>query len=155
MNDEPKNTYWMQVFSENTWHTFLNVGGHVTGFSEARWNYIQQIKPGDILLCYLSKLSKWVGILKVQSEPYLDTSPIWEGNLYPCRIDVSIIARLPVEKGIPIKHFIGELSILRKSSWSLHFVSSPRRWKVEDAQIVETAILKEAAKGEAQPFKAI
>lgn len=149
MSDESRKAYWMQVFSEDTWRTFLGLGGRITGFGETRWNYIQQIKPGDTLLCYLTKVSKWVGILKVESEPYLDTSPIWKEGLYPCRMDVSVIAQLPFEKAIPIGDFIGELSILQKSSWGLHFVSSPRRWKVEDAVIVENAIVKAAANVEA------
>ena len=147
MNDEGQIRYWMQVFNVNTWRVFLESGGCVTGFRETRWNYIQRtIRPGDRFLCYLSGVSKWVGVLNVLSEPYLDTSRIWQEELFPCRVAVSVMARLPVEKALPILDFKERLSIFETRNWSMHFITSPAKWKNHDGEIVESAILN-AAKG--------
>ena len=137
-------TYWMQVFNENTWKVFLRHGANVTGFRDTRWNYIQQIRPGDVLLCYISGLSKWIGLLKATSEPYLDNTRIWEQEAFPCRVDVSVIATLPIDKAISVHEFKRNLSIFKSRSWSAHFIASPVKWKVEDGEIVEAAILAAA-----------
>jgi len=132
--------YWVQVFSVDTWKEFLDAGAKVTGFRENRWGFVQQLKPGDFLLCYVSRISRWVGILEVQSEPYLDTSPIWKRETYPCRADVRIVASLPVEEGVPIKDLADRLSIFSGPIWSLHLMASPTRWKEPDAKVVFEAI---------------
>ena len=150
MKEEQTKSYWVQVFTENTWRVFLEKGGDVTGFSESRWSYIQQMRPGDTLLCYLSKVSKWVGILTVLSEPYLDTSRIWTEKLFPCRANVSVVAKLPLEKALPVQDLRDKVSILNRPRWSLYFISSPRKWKPQDGEIIESAILEAAGKTGAQ-----
>jgi predicted RNA-binding protein len=135
-------TYWVQVFNENTWREFLDFGGRVTGFRQTRWRYIQQVKMGDVLLCYMSRHSKWVGILEVDSAPYLDLTPIWKEDLFPCRAEVKVIAALPIGDAIPIRVFKDQLSIFHAKNWSLYFINSPSKWKREDAVIVEAAILR-------------
>lgn len=57
--------YWLDLFTYQTWTEFLKAGGQVSGFRQNRWKTTQQIKPGDIFLCYLTGLSRWIGILEV------------------------------------------------------------------------------------------
>lgn len=137
--------YWVQVFTPSTWQRFLQAGGTITGFRQLRWNYIQQIKPGDWLLCYLSGLSKWVAVLEVISEPYLDTSRIWAEDLFPCRADVKIVWDLPVERAVPILSLRDKLSIFHVKNWSLYLISSPKKWTRSDADVVVNAIRNAAA----------
>ena len=35
------------------------------------------MKKGDRLLCYMTKLSRWIGILEVASEVFQDDTPIF------------------------------------------------------------------------------
>jgi predicted RNA-binding protein len=134
-------TYWLQVFNQTTWQEFLSSGGGVTGFRQTRWQYIQQLKPGDVLLCYLSGRSEWVGILEVLSEPYLDITPIWQEDMFPCRANVKLVVSLPPERAISIHHLKGELSILQQKTWGLYFINSPSKWSKDNGRIVEAAIL--------------
>jgi predicted RNA-binding protein with PUA-like domain len=67
--------YWLDLFSFTTWQEFLDAGANVPGFRENRWKVIQQMKIGDYLLCYLTGVSRWIGVLEVVSEPYQDNSP--------------------------------------------------------------------------------
>ena len=68
-------TIWVQVFSVETWQEFLVAGGRVTGFSQARRPVVKRMKPGDFVLCYLSKIGAWIGVLEVISLPYQKEEP--------------------------------------------------------------------------------
>ena len=67
-----KRTYWLDLFTGTTWREFLDAGGGVSGFRERRWNTVRQIKPGDYLICYLTGISRFIGMLEVRSKPYVD-----------------------------------------------------------------------------------
>ena len=71
-------TYWLDLFTIETWKEFRDHGSDVSGFSEKRWKTVQRIKPGDYLLCYLTRVSRWVGLLEVVGEPYYDEDRIWK-----------------------------------------------------------------------------
>jgi hypothetical protein len=132
--------YWVQVFTPKTWQEFLAAGGKVTGFRHIRWGVIQQLKPKDYLLCYLSGISSWIGILEVQSSPYLDTQPIWSDDLYPARADVKVVVALEQNMAVPIKQLRDHLSIFKAKHWSLYLISSPSKWSAGDADVVIQAI---------------
>jgi hypothetical protein len=69
--------YWLDLFTGATWHEFLDAGGHISGYRERRWKMVQQMKPGDYLLCYLTGVSRWIGVLEAVSSPFKNTSSIW------------------------------------------------------------------------------
>ena len=81
-------TYWLDLFTGTTWKEFLDAGARVSGFRQTRWSTVRRIKPSDYLLCYLTGVSRFIGILEVISEPYKDESPIWKDELFPCRMEV-------------------------------------------------------------------
>ena len=64
-----KPTYWLDLFTGKTWKEFLNAGATVSGFRESRWATVKRIKSGDYLLCYLTGVSRFIGVLEVTSEP--------------------------------------------------------------------------------------
>lgn len=94
-------TYWLDLFTVETWKEFLDHGGDVTGFREKRWKIVQKIKHGDYLLCYLTGASRWVGLLEVTSEPVYDETPIWKSDVFPSRVGVRVVLALPPEQGVP------------------------------------------------------
>ena len=76
----------------------MKAGGDVSGFRESRWKTVQRIKPGDYLLCYLTGVSRWIGILEVTSEAFKDDSTIWEyDGVFPSRLRVKLINQLEPE----------------------------------------------------------
>src|SRR5664279_359898 len=141
MPDKVRTVYWSQVYTPKSWHRFLENGGGVTGFRDIRWKHIQTIKPGDLILCYLSGLSQFVAVLRVLSEPYLDLTRIWDEGLFPCRVDVDIVVSVSDSQAVPIRD-LSDLSIFRIKNWSLYLVSSPSKWKSEDGRIVLNALRK-------------
>jgi hypothetical protein len=131
----------VQVFSLETWNEFLKAGASTTGFRLNRWGYLQNVQLGDYLLCYLSRVSRWVGVLEVQSAPYLDnTTRIWKGDVYPCRVDVRVLKSISPERAVPIRDLADKLSIFQRPRWNFYLMASPARWKEEEAKAVIEAI---------------
>jgi predicted RNA-binding protein len=132
--------YWLDLFTGTTWQEFLDAGGIVTGFREKRWKTVQQIKVGDYLLCYLTGVSRFVGVLEVVKPAYKDSSPIWKDEDFPCRLKVKVLIALTPETAVPVLELrdrIGFLSDMSDSrAWTGHFRGSPAKWKVADGEAV-------------------
>jgi hypothetical protein len=150
-------SYWLDLFTDQTWKEFLQSGGTVSGFRESRWAYARQIKPGDRFLCYLTGVSRFVGLLEVVSEAYRDETPIWSREVFSVRLKVRVLIQLTPETGIPIKELLPQLSIYpgrSSGSWQGHVQGSPRRWSPVDGQLIEKA-LRDADKNPVlRPFDA-
>lgn len=137
-------SYWLDLFSGTTWQEFLDSGADVSGFREGRWKTVQQMKPGDYLLCYLTGVSRWIGLLEVVSEPFKDDAQIWKDHIFPCRVHVKPIVRLTPETAVPIFELQDRLSIFQNLSspfsWTGHLRGSPAKWKADDGEIIVRAL---------------
>ena len=133
---------WTHLYTWQTWREFLTAGGTITGFPERRWNSVQQIQPGDMILCYLIGLSRYVGILEATGEAFIGYKPIWTQRVYPARLPVRVVMDLLPEYGIPVTGLADELSYFKnkKGAWSHHFRSSPILETPEDAEIIINAL---------------
>jgi hypothetical protein len=136
----------LDLFTGTTWREFLDAGANVSGFRERRWKTVQQIKPGDYLLCYLTGVSRFIGVLEVTSEPYWDETPIWKDEIFPCRTNVEVIATLTPETAVPIFNLEEQLSIFQNlkspTAWTGHVRGSPARWKPSDGEAVVYEVLE-------------
>lgn len=96
---EHTSNYWLDLFTLETWEETGQYGFTVSGFRRSGWPTVQKIKPSDVLICYLTKALRFVGALKVISEPYLDETPIWKSDVFPCRFRVEpVIGLSPANK---------------------------------------------------------
>ncbi|HLA45597.1 MAG TPA: hypothetical protein VJZ27_19265 [Aggregatilineales bacterium] len=136
--------YWTHLYTWRTWQEFLQHGGNITGFPERRWNTVQQMQPGDFILCYLIGVSRYLAILEVTGEAFTGYKPIWSERVYPARIPVRIVMDLLPEYGIPVVAMANELSYFKNitdpRAWSAHFRSSPIKETQQDAEIVINAL---------------
>jgi len=141
-----RRNYWLDLFTGATWNEFKDAGGKISGFRKSRWNTVQKIKPGDYLLCYLTGVSRFIGILEVVSEPFQDDSPIWSDEDFPCRLKVNIIVELTPETAVPVHEFRDSLSFFQdlKSphAWTGSFRASPAKWKTSDGETLLKALLE-------------
>ena len=137
-------TYWLDLFTVETWKEFLDHGGDVTGFSEKRWNIVQKIKAGDHLLCYLTRVSRWVGLLEATGESFYDEEQIWKSQVFPSRVKVRPIVTLTPEQGIPVLEMRDDLTVFRgltnPNRWQGPFRGSPTRWKAADGETIVRAL---------------
>jgi len=141
-------SYWLDLFTGTTWQEFLRAGGDVSGFRESRWKTVQRIKPGDYLLCYLTGVSRFIGVLEVTSEAFKDTGPIWKDDAFPCRLGVKVVSKLEPETAVPVQNLRDVLTAFQNLSsphaWTGHFRGSPAKWKANDGKAVLDAILEAA-----------
>jgi predicted RNA-binding protein len=137
--------YWLDLFTGKTWEEFLRNGASVSGFKERRRNIAKRIRPGDYLICYLTGLSRFIGVLEVLSESYFDDhTRIWEDQPFPVRFKVKVVYALSAKTAIPVHDLKDRLSIFRHQrtprAWSGFFRGSPVQFKSEDAEVIVEAI---------------
>lgn len=138
--------YWLDLFTGETWEEFLNFGADVSGFSEHRKAIASKIHPGDYLICYLTGISRFVGVLEVLSELYYDKTPRWKNESFPIRFKVNLILRLTPKTAVPVSNLSDKLSVFAKykpgkgSQWTGFFRGSPALFKQRDGELVVDAI---------------
>jgi len=103
--------YWLDLFTPKTWKAFRDHGASVSGFTETMDRRAKTVKAGDVLLCYLVRLSRWCGALEILDGPYHDDTPILEEGVdpYVVRFKVKPIVLLDADLAIPIGHVWSDL----------------------------------------------
>lgn len=148
--------YFVDLFSPETYEAFSRSSRDVSGFRISQQAAAASINPGDKFICYMTKLSRWVGVLEVISEPFHDDTPIFqpENDPFVIRFKVRPIAWLDKEKSIPIRedHVWNELSFTkgadkRSSQWTGRLRSSLRQLDDRDGRFLEQLILAQSHDG--------
>jgi hypothetical protein len=133
---------FLNLFSPETWAAFRAAGSTVSGFSRhQKTQALRSIHPGGIFICYLVRLGRWCGALKIESEAFIDETPIFkpEADPYIVRFRVSPLVVLDPEHALPIR----EPSVWQRLvwtrdiapgtvGWATNFQSSLRRMPDED-----------------------
>ena len=137
--------YWLCLFNANTWPEFLAAGGDTVGYPHTQHRTVFRIKPGDYILAYMTKASKWLAAMEVTSDPYFDTeTQIWMQATFPCRVKVNIQHQLDPAQDIPVLSLAPQLKLFDNlkspAHWGLLFRSAPRELPPEDGQIITKAI---------------
>ena len=96
--------YFLNLFSPETYEAFTNSNRDLSGFRLRHQTVAGRIKVGDRLICYMTKLSRWIGILEVKGEWFKDEKPIFypTDDPFVVRFSVKPLAWLPKEKAVPI-----------------------------------------------------
>lgn len=69
--------YYLDLFSPATYEAFSASERNVSGFRTNQETTARKIEPGDLLICYMTGLSRWIGVLEVESGPFIDQSPLF------------------------------------------------------------------------------
>ena len=132
--------YWLDLFTGTTWDEFQKSGASISGFSYQMRKTVQKIQPGDILLCYLTGVMRWVGALEVigQSD---DKTRIWKDADFPSRVKVKPLVMLPPTNGIPMSELQGKVCFFKTQADSGKFKGfvrgSPAVFKAnEDGELI-------------------
>ncbi|MBZ0273985.1 hypothetical protein K8I61_18245 [bacterium] len=104
--------YWLDSFTPRTWKEFLAAGSNVSGFRESQKAAIKKIQPGDIFLCYLTGVQRWVGALEVLGVSK-SRETIWSENDFPVRFAVKPLVTLAPEFGVPMDAFAGAVDFYK------------------------------------------
>ncbi len=96
--------YFINLFSPETYEGFSRSHRDTSGFRLRHKGMADRIKHGDIFVCYLTRLSRWFGLLEVLEGPFIDDKPIFvpENDPFIVRFRVRPCVWLEIQKGIPI-----------------------------------------------------
>ena len=137
--------YILDLFTPETWEAFCDRGATVTGFRVRQEKLARErVSPGDLFVCYLTRLSRWCGVVRAESEAYIDDSPLLEDpDPFVVRFKVTPLVKLPAELAIPIQddRVWNELTITKEYKrgyrfWTGFFRSSLGLIKREDGDFL-------------------
>ena len=141
--------YFINLFSPETYQAFSLSARDVTGFREKQRSRAASLEPGDRLICYMTKLSRWVGVLEVLSDSFQDDTPIFTEppdpfcTRFKVRADVWLDPEqtLPIREDLCWKHLSFTRSLKRGDlSWTGRFRGSLGRLSEEDGRYLETLL---------------
>jgi predicted RNA-binding protein len=156
-------SFFLNLFSPETYETFSHSDRTISGFRRRHTNAAARIKTGDKFVCYMTKVSRWVGILEVVKGPYIDETPIYypENDPFVVRFRVRPIVWLPVEKAIPIHEdeVWNQLSFTRgqirgTSTWTGSIRTSLVQLNEKDGQLLEALLSQQSRGGKTYPIDA-
>lgn len=153
--------YYVNLFSPETYEAFSRSQRNLTGFRISQKVTAEKVRPGDKLICYMTKFSRWVGVLEVISETYEDHTPFFfeENDPYVVRFDVQPLVWLDRDHTIPFHddRIWYQLSLTRdlpKNSlgWTGMIRRSLNRLILEDGIFLEQSLYEQANNPEAFPI---
>ena len=154
-------SYFLDLFSPATYEAFGHSDRTISGFRFRQRNVAEGVRKGDKLVCYMTQLSRWVGLLSVTDGPFQDSTPIFypQDDPFVIRFRVRPLVWLPVEKAIPIHEdsVWNQLSFTRghsqsTSTWTGKLRGSLVQLSEEDGALLETLLNTQAAGGKAFPI---
>lgn len=97
--------YYLDLFSPETYEAFSRSGRTISGFRLRQSKTAARIHPGDKFICYMTKLSRWVGLLEVVSPAFEDGTPLFlpENDPFVVRFQVKPVIWLEKEHALPIR----------------------------------------------------
>lgn len=141
--------YWMDLFTGTTWDEFQKAGASVSGFTHRMRKTVQSIQPGDIMLCYLTGVMRWVGALEVVGQSN-DKTLIWKDAEFPSRVKVKPIVMLSPANGVPMSELKGKVRFFQTESDSGKFKGfvrvSPAVFRPKEDGDLILRLLREAEK---------
>jgi hypothetical protein len=148
--------YYIDLFSPETYEAFTKSNREISGFRARQENAASGVRVGDRFICYMVKLSRWIGILEVCSTSFKDETPLFydEKDPYIIRFKVKPLVWLPKELSIPIHedHVWNTLSFTRNvdkkgSAWTGKIRGSLNQLDDKDGWFLEQLILEQEKSG--------
>lgn len=152
--------YWVDLFSPTTYEIFTQTSRTISGFRATQEHKAKRVQVGDIFVCYMTKLSRWIGLLKVESEYFIDTTPIYsQDDPFIVRFRVKPLVWLPKEATIPIHDDVvwNNLSFTRghdkgSSLWTGQVRGSLNELSATDGRFLEELLTEQARRLHPYPF---
>ncbi len=153
--------YFIDLFSPETYDGFSKSNRDISGFRLRHKGMADRIKPGDTFVCYLTRLSRWFGLLEILEGPFIDNTPIFlpESDPFVVRFRVRPRVWLDKEKGIPIHDDVvwNGLSFTQRLEqgsigWTGKVRGSLVRLEDRDGRFLAELLEKHVSQGKVYPF---
>jgi hypothetical protein len=153
--------HYLDLFSPQTYEAFNRSARDVSGFRQTHEKLAQRVQPGDRFICYMSKISRWFGVLEVLGQSFIDSAPIFyeKDDPFVVRFKVKPLVWLAPELAIPAHDDLvwTRLSFTKDQSkqssiWAARVRGSLSRLKPEDAAVLEGALLEQHTRKKVYPL---
>ena len=148
--------YYTDLFSPETFEAFGKSDKTVSGFRSSQNTTAKKVNPGDKFVCYMTKLSRWIGILEVESECFVDETPLFysENDPFVVRFRVRPAVWLDKDKCVPIrdKAVWDALSFTHDHAWTGKVRRSLNRIDDADGEFLENLLRSQASEGREYPI---
>jgi hypothetical protein len=153
--------YYTDLFSPETYEAFSRSQRDISGFRLRQLKVAQEIQVGDKFICYLTKVSRWFGILEVIETYFQDDTPIFYevDDPFVVRFRVKPLVWLDKEQGIPIhEDFVwNKLSFTKSmdkksSRWTGKIRSSLRKLDDTDGHFLDSILKHQLSNGKTYPL---
>jgi predicted RNA-binding protein len=154
-------TYFLNLFSPETYEIFSRSDRDISGFRQRQRKTADRVQVGDKLVCYMTKLSRWIGVLEVISEWYEDASPHYfaEDDPFVIRFKVRPVVWLEKEYSVPIRddriwNNLTFTSGQHKNShkWTGKLRASLNQIDEDDGELIESTLLAQLTLREEFPI---
>lgn len=154
--------YFIDLFSPETCEAFESSSREVSGFRLRQKPVAERVKSGDIFVCYMTRLSRWFGVLEVIEGPFIDSKPIFvpEDDPFVVRFRVKTLTLLDKERSIPIHNeeiwnglsFTKNLA-MGSLAWTGRVRSSLTPLTDDDGQFLVNKLRLQATDGKTYPLR--
>lgn len=149
--------YWTDLFTPETYEAFGRSDRTVSGFQESQRTMADRVAPGDKFVCYMVRMSRWIGLLEVVDGPFIDRSPIFvpEDDPFVVRFKVKPTVWLPLEQTIAIRddEVFSRLTFTRDVERGGYWLGPLRRSLCkldrEDGELLESFLIKQSHENQA------
>jgi hypothetical protein len=97
------------LFTGPTWDESHVAGAAARGFGRSRWATVKKIAARDGLLCHVTGLSHWIGVIEVTGKPSVGEERIWNGDVFPAWLPVRVVVMVKPEHVVPVTHLRAKL----------------------------------------------
>jgi hypothetical protein len=96
--------YYLGLFTPYTWTGFRDHGSSVVGFPHSAEPRARKVEVGDIVIGYLSGLSRWCGAFEIKGKMYIDKKPLFSvgKETFVLRFPIIAHAVLDPRNAIPV-----------------------------------------------------
>ena len=146
-------TYWIVVGSEENMRIAEARGFDMFGFKSTRRSEAAQMKPGDKLIFYLTKIMKFGGLAEITSDYFEDHAQVFKsekkpGEDYPFRVKVKPLIVLQPDQYLDVREIAPGMDYTKKwpaQHWRLAFQGNLHQIPANDYKKLES-MMKAAAK---------
>lgn len=147
--------FYIDLFSPETYQAFKSSSQEISGVRPRQRNIAEGIRRGDFLVCYMTRLSRWFGLLEVVEGPFSDNTPIFvpKDDPFTVRFRVRPTVLLEPENAVPMHEpaLWNSLSFTRglpagSAAWTGMVRSSLVRLAEEDGRLLADILQKQASK---------
>jgi hypothetical protein len=152
--------YYVNLFSPETYEAFSASSRDVSGFRPRQRNAARRLKPGDRMICYMTKLSRWIGVFEVIDGPFEEDTPIFyaEDDPFVIRFHVRPLVWLDKECAVPIQEpeIWSELSFTKgheqgSRGWTGKLRVSLGRLEQADGELLDAILRRQAETAKTYP----